>query len=239
MNTIPNYLNNSDLFEDDAVLIKQDQDESGNYLILDNTIFYPQGGGQPSDQGFIAINGSSIPIIQVRTVHNEVRHYYTAPLKSNNPGQKVHCTINKEKRIKHSQLHSAGHLLSNVMEQFYPEWMAIKGHHFSGEAYVEFKPRKSVIEINCSSIQEEMLRLISTNLSLESRFIPGNELSQYCSNLPYSIPDHDTIRLVRIGNFPFQPCGGTHIKYLNELKAVTLTKLKIKNERMKIHYDIA
>ena len=76
-------------------------------------------------------------------------------------------------------------------------------------------------------------------IRLESKFISGNELSQYCPNLPYSIPAEDQIRLIRIEDYPFQPCGGTHLLNLNELKTVQLIKAKIKQDRLKISYDLA
>lgn len=85
-------------------------------------------------------------------------------------------------------------------------------------------------EINKKQLAEEPNIQIKANLSLE--FILGLDLATYYPDLPYSIPEHGFVRIIRIDNFPFQPCGATHGAYLNELKNVTLTRFKLKNERL-------
>ena len=238
MNTKLNYLDNPLLTENQSTYQSHGLDDLGSYVTLYSTIFYPQGGGQPADQGSISINNSTIEIHHVRMVHKEVRHY-AHHHQSFEPGCVVNSQINKEKRLIHTQLHTAGHLLSNVVEKMHPDWVAIKGHHFPGEAYVEFKSKQAIKNIELVQLEKEIKQIIETNLTLKSQFISGNELSKYCPNLPYSIPEEEQIRLIRIGDYPFQPCGGTHLLHLNELKGVQLIKVKIKQDRLKISYDLA
>lgn len=238
MSTILTYLNDSLQTTNNSTFESQGSDELGHYLVLDNTIFYPQGGGQPSDQGIMTIHDHLIEIHHVRLIKNEVRHY-TKQQHPFNRGHRVYSQINKEKRLTHTRLHTAGHLLSNIMEILYPEWIAVKGHHFPGEAYVEFKAKQSINHVDLTQLNKEINQLIQANLILESKFISGNKLIQYCPNLPYSIPAEKQIRLIRIGDNPFQPCGGTHVLHLDELKVVQLIKSKIKNDRLKISYELA
>lgn len=231
------YLTNSNLSEYQAEFLKQDHDETGSYIILDSTIFYPQGGGQPADQGFINISGYNIPIHQVKLINDEVRHY-TKDFHPLSRGEKAHCHIDQHKRLTHTRLHTAGHLVSNIMGQLYPHWIAIKGYHFPDGAFVEFMSRNSLDEINLNLIEVEINKAITANLKLELLIISADKLAQYCPSLPYSIPSEQEIRLIRIGDYSFQPCGGTHLQYLNELKNVRLIKCNIKNERLKIKYEI-
>lgn len=238
MKTILCYLNNPFLFEHNAIFLKQEVDEVGSYIILDSTLFYPQGGGQPSDQGFMTTsNGDIVSIHHVKSINNEVRHYTQHPV-SLIQGQEIHCHINIEIRLKHSQLHSAGHLLSNLVEKIYPEWKAIKGHHFPGEAYVEFISSTSRTEIDLNTLNNELNQAIEASPTVESLFIAGEQLSKYCPDLPFSIPEGEKIRLIRIGNYPFQPCGGTHLDNLSNIKSIILTKYKIKKGHLKISYGI-
>ncbi|MCL9685388.1 alanine--tRNA ligase-related protein [Legionella maioricensis] len=238
MKTKLNYLDNPLLTENTSTYQNHGLDDLGHYLTLNNTIFYPQGGGQPADQGVIAINDSLIEIHHVRMIHSQVRHYTRQP-QIFEPGCVANSQINKEKRVTHTRFHSAGHLLSNIVEKMHPDWVAVKGHHFPGEAYVEFKAKHSIKNIDLSQVDKEIKQVIEENLRLESKFISGNELSKYCPNLPYSIPAEEQVRLIRIGDYPFQPCGGTHLLNLNELKIVRLIKAKIKQDRLKISYDLA
>lgn len=92
-------------------------------------------------------------------------------------------------------------------------------------------------EISKEQLAEEPNIQIKDNLSLE--FILRLDLATYYPDLSYSISEHGFVRIIRIGNFPFQPCGGTHGAYLNEIKNVTLTRFKLKNELLKNNYDIA
>lgn len=238
MKTKLNYLDNPMWTENKSIYQNYGLDDFGSYIILDNTIFYPQGGGQPADQGIITLKDSMIEIHHVRMIHNEVRHY-THQQQHFEPGSVVDSQINKEKRLTHTRFHTAGHLLSNIVEKMHPDWVAVKGHHFPGEAYVEFKSKQSINDIDLAQLDKEIKQVIETNPTIESKFISGNELSKYCPNLPYSIPAEEQIRLVRIGNYSFHPCGGTHLLNLSELKKVQLIKAKIKQDRLKISYDLS
>ena len=101
-------------------------------LILDRTIFYPQGGintvtiyvyfekgGQPSDQGTIKTDGETFVVNDVRLKDSMVHH--TGKFQNENgqdkfkPDTPVQLSINKEKRVLHARLHSAGHLLGNTI----------------------------------------------------------------------------------------------------------------------------
>ncbi|CEG56601.1 alanine--tRNA ligase-related protein [Legionella fallonii] len=238
MKTILYYLKNPGLTEYAAQYQNHGIDELGAYITLDSTIFYPQGGGQPADQGTMIINDQIIEIHHVRTINNEVRHYTKQPY-SFNYGETVFSKIDTSKRWLHTRLHTAGHLLSNIMEKIHPEWMAIKGHHFPGEAYVEFKSKQSTNAIDLEELNQKINHIIKSAPSLDTLFISGKELQQYCPNLPYAIPEEEQIRLIKIGDHPFQPCGGTHVSQLNELKEVQLIKAKIKQDRLKISYHLA
>ncbi|MBN8827739.1 MAG: hypothetical protein J0H68_03420 [Sphingobacteriia bacterium] len=139
--TITTYLYDTYKFNDIARIIDISKDERGNYLLLDSTIFYPQGGGQPSDIGTIYIPSQNkvILISIVKLINKEIRHYTkNEKLPFSLINQEVQITIDSDNRITNAKYHTIGHLIGNLVEEINPEIKAIKGHQFPNEAYVEF-----------------------------------------------------------------------------------------------------
>ena len=107
-----NYLSNTYLFDSEAIFVEIKENEKGKAVILDKTIFYPQGGGQPADKGKI-ISGDTIFIV------NDVRidevgivwHFGEFSNGQFKIGNKVILKIDKDRRKLNAKLHSAGHLL--------------------------------------------------------------------------------------------------------------------------------
>ena len=86
-------------------VIKQDYDKDGNlYVILNETAFYPTGGGQPHDTGTL----NSIAVLGVEEVDEEIRHFIAEQLHT----EEVEGKINWERRFDHMQQHAAQHILS-------------------------------------------------------------------------------------------------------------------------------
>jgi len=238
MQTQLSYFEDSYKFMDQARILVSDRDEIGPYLILNKTIFYPQGGGQPSDQGICDGEGINVPIRLVKMKGSEVRHY-TDQDYSQMVGKEVQCRIDQNLRILHAKLHTGGHLLSNVLESLYPHWKAAKGHHFPGQSYVEFISKEGrYAQIDADLLQAKLQEIIKKGLALEVSQVPSDQLKEVCPDLPYTIQSEGPIRLIRIGDFPFSPCSGTHLKSLKELEGITITKSKIKDRVLKVNYDV-
>lgn len=238
MSTYPSYFDDTYTFNDSAKIIKTGKDEQGHFLVLDQTIFYPQGGGQPSDQGTIQVGNTVVPIHSVKSVDHEIRHY-TQQDASHLMDQKVLCTLDQERRLLNAKLHTSGHLISNIIEGLYPQWIAVKGHHFPKECYVEFSDKDWLLKnVFIEAINQEMEKLIKQDLSIRRDQVTGDKLQELCPDLPYSVPKDKPIRVVRIGELPFSPCGGTHVNSLKELRGLQITNHKIKKNRMKIYYNI-
>ncbi len=98
----PLYLDQSDQFEGRATIMLTSKDERGPYTLLDQTLFYPQGGGQLSDQGNIITEKGNLYIYHVRQAGAENRHYFESKDEDLNPGQQVFLQIDAEKRLQHT-----------------------------------------------------------------------------------------------------------------------------------------
>jgi alanyl-tRNA synthetase len=238
MTTYPAYFEDTYKFTDSARITKAAKDEQGNFIVLNQTIFYPQGGGQPSDQGSIEIGEISIPIHSVKSVEQEIRHY-TDEDYSHLIEQEGMCILDQGLRLLNARLHTAGHLISNVIEASYPQWVAQKGHHFPEQCYVEFVDQSWAGEnISLVWVHKEIEKAIAMDLVIQKDQMTGDKFQEWCPNLPYSVPKEQSLRVVRIGDFPFSPCGGTHVRSLKELNGLKITKHKIKKNILKIYYDI-
>ena len=73
---------------------------------------------------------------------------------------------------------------------------------------------------------------------MNNRFIEAEEVGAICGTLPYSIPLDQAVRVIGIEGFNYQPCGGTHVTALSELKGLHLSKFKIKGNNLKVSYLI-
>lgn len=232
------YFECTNKFSDIAIIESVQKDEKGFYITLDHTIFYPQGGGQPSDQGRLEVNGIHIPILFVKVVNDEIRHY-TDQNYDQVKWQKGCCFVNQERRLQHAKLHTAGHLLSHVVESIYSNYKAIKGHHFPNECYVEFISKNGDCEaIDLNLVNRNMTIAIHEKQAIETVFIDKDQLSEMCPDIADDINRTESIRLVRIGSFPYQPCGGTHIHTTSELRGLAVSKFKISKKIIKISYAI-
>ena len=229
------YLDGTYLFESPAIITRATSDEKGCYILLDQSIFYPQGGGQPSDQGVIKGDGFELQVFRVLQIEDEIRHYINEPNEAILIGSTILCILDQHRRISNAKYHTSAHLLGNIVEAIYPNIKAIKGHSFPGEAYVEFQgaselPDQAVIEASLNKAIEDNLetRIFETDpISFENDFY----------KLPYEIPGNKAFRIMQIGDHPPIPCGGTHLKALAEIEKIALSKIRIKNDILRIAYS--
>lgn len=230
------YLDDTYLFEANSKVIGYGSDEKGDYVLLQETIFYPQGGGQPSDHGLIIINDKDVKISFVRQIDSEIRHYVEGSENLRNTlHNKVTCRISQDRRILNARYHTAAHLLGNIAETIYPDMKAVKGHSFPGEAYVEFIGDAVIDE---SVLTKEINAAIVKNFSTSTFEILPEEFADKFYKLPYPVPAHKTFRAMQIHNFAPVPCGGTHVKSTAEIGEFKIRKVSKKDGRIKISYNL-
>lgn len=229
------YLQDTYLFETNVVITSMGQDEKGYFVILDQTIFYPQGGGQPFDQGTLKGQNFNVKVIRVHNVEGQIRHYVDIAPEVFLKGQEIICIVDQPRRMLNARYHTAAHLLGNVVESLYPALKAIKGHSFPKEAYVEFQggdcPDAKSLEGAIKEVirQNYLTRIFESDpTSFEEKFY----------KLPYLIPGNKAFRVMQIGNFPPVPCGGTHLASTNEIGGMVIPKIKSKNNIVKISYEL-
>ena len=214
------YMNDSYLKEWSAKVVKV---TDGKYIVLDKTAFYPKGGGQPWDEGFIRNNDGEFKVVYVGKFSGEISHEVDKPgLKE---GETVNCELNWERRYTYMRYHTACHLISNIL--YKRAGAKITGNQieleksrmdFSMENYSPDKLQEYVNEAN-QIIQKDLPITIDHMSREEVLNLP--ELARLAIGLPDKIRE---FRIVRIGNVDEQVDGGTHISHLKEIGTIKLTK---------------
>jgi alanyl-tRNA synthetase len=229
--TYREYMEDTYRFASSGVIVQVAEDENGRYAVLDRSIFHPQGGGQPSDtgvaRGVARWPGADVTIARVLAPAGELRHY--GPFPAGCEGTTVELQIDGHQRMIHARLHSAGHVVAAVVESVMPECRAVKGHHFPGEAYVEFTGDRRETPEMLSRVQSAVTKALHSGacLRVEIQQPPSAD-----GDLNPSSP----VRLVSFGTQPPVPCGGTHVGCLSELAGVIVSRMHWKSRRLRVSY---
>lgn len=233
------YLEDFTLLEGKATVLGVNQENSRIFVILDQTIFYPQGGGQPYDKGFIENEKGKFRVEEVRFVDGIVKHFGIFQEGSFQNGDTVTCLVDKARRDLHSRLHSAGHVVDMAITALKLSWIPGKGYHFPDGPYVEYagslegfdkEKLKKEIEALCNQFinQERDTKLI---------FMSKEEMKKVCHHVPDYLPAGKPTRVVMYGDFGV-PCGGTHVKNLRDIKQMTIRKIKQEGPNIRVGYDV-
>lgn len=200
-----------------VTVVRQGIDGKGAYAVLDKTIFYPEGGGQPADTGFL----DETEVTDVQTAEGEIRHYIRGALKDG----EVLAEINWPRRWDHMQQHAGQHLLSAVFEDEFG--MKTVSFHLGEE--------RSSIDLETADVSAEVLGeaerlanlLIRQALPITTEWVSKEEAAtRELRKAPVVTGD---VRLVTIDGVDVNPCGGTHpsnSSYIGLLKIVGAEKAK-------------
>ncbi|KAK0606845.1 hypothetical protein LWI29_005133 [Acer saccharum] len=241
------YYDNMFKLESKATLISYFKADDGRQaLILDSTIFHPQGGGQPSDTGFVTVVDCDVKfaVQDVRSRDGIVFHYGVVESsggdfeKGFEKGKEVILYVDESRRKLNSRLHSAGHLLDACMQNVgLGHSEPAKGYHFPDGPYVEYKGTvpQSELQSKAKELELEANALISRGGKVSVSVLPYEEASKLCDGcLPDYIPKDSTPRIVKLGNNPGGPCGGTHVSDLSEIISVKVSQIRTKKGMTKV-----
>lgn len=203
---------------------------SGNLynIILDQTIFYPEGGGQPSDRGTL----KTAKVEYVRVINGEIIHQAKGELQQ---GQSVKATLDWNSRYKNMKVHSAGHLLHDVLMTMTKNLIPLKGSH-GKKAFLEYQGEidlslKEKLEREVNQAAQQGIEIITKESSYE-------ELAKECQFLPPHLPKDKPLRMIKIGNFPAMPDGGIHVKNTNEIGKIWIANITVQNGITNFRYGV-
>ncbi len=233
------YLEHMEKLTDEAEIMDVIEENGKTSIVLDKTIFYPQGGGQPFDTGKIISETGEFTVEQTRYFEGIVKHNGTVKSGSVNSGDKVKLEVDPERRLLNARLHSGGHLVDMGIYEFKPEWVPAKGYHFPEGPYVEYEGSISEDEKEelKTKLETFFVLKISESIPVTIKFVEKNDIADYCRHVPDNIPEGKPTRVVLFGDFGV-PCGGTHIENLIKLKKATIRKIKQEKDMVRVSYDV-
>ncbi|MBI4128278.1 MAG: hypothetical protein HY459_04400 [Parcubacteria group bacterium] len=210
-------------------------------VILEATIFHPQGGGQPYDKGVIEGANATFAVEEVRLVDGVVHHIGKFDHGDFAQGEAVTCRVDEERRRLNSRLHSAGHAVDWAVMTANLNWIPGKGYHFPDGPYVEYTSNLEGLELDRESLRTELEtlcnRLVAEDREVSVRFMSKEEMASVCHFVPDYIPEGKPARVVFFGDFGV-PCGGTHVTHLAEIGRITIRKVRIQGNTAKVSYDV-
>jgi misacylated tRNA(Ala) deacylase len=193
---------------------------------LDRTVFYPLGGGQAGDAGFLVRqNGVRIPIADTRKggTPDSVLHVPASGAPLPEPGETVTLEIDWPRRYRLMRLHTALHLLSCVVVA-----PVTGGNIVPDKARLDFDI--DLAALDAARIESETNRLIASGVATETAWITDAELDaqpELVKTMSVQPPrGMGRVRLLRIPGIDLQPCGGTHVANIAEIGAIRVVKIR-------------
>ncbi|MBT3390507.1 MAG: alanyl-tRNA editing protein [Chloroflexi bacterium] len=217
-------------------------DEENHGIVLDRTIFFPGGGGQPADKGTLTVDGKIYTLKRGKRIGNQLVHL----LEGDDPlpavGAKVHGQLDWEHRYRIMRTHTAMHILCGVIFRDY-------GASVTGG---NMEPLKGRMDFEFETMQKELVEEINQTIIAEVanarpvswRALPREEAFQIpdlirtkINLLPEGISE---VRVVEIEGLDLQADGGTHVRNTSEVGTIRVTNYKSKgaiNKRIYVELD--
>ncbi|MDF2621868.1 MAG: Threonyl/alanyl tRNA synthetase [Xanthobacteraceae bacterium] len=223
------------LFRDDAyqketpAVVTAVTPEGG--IVVDRTVFYATAGGQPGDRGtLVRANGSEIPIetaiygpSKVDVVHVPA----TGPVLPE-PGEAVMLRLDWATRHRRMRMHTALHLLSVALP-----FPVTGGSIGEDESRLDFDIPEAGLDKD--EITVKLAEMIASGAKVSERWISDEELLAnpgLVKTMAVKPPmGTGKVRLVEIAGLDLQPCGGTHVRSLEEIGAVQVNKIEKKGQQ--------
>lgn len=205
-------------------------------VFLDQTIFYPLGGGQPGDTGSISWDGTSVKVADTRYVDGDIGHILEEDAPVPETGTEVELELDWERRYRHMRMHTAMHLLGSILR------FGVTGGNISTQkSRLDFDMEDT---IDKEAVAAALAELVAGDHAVTCRWITEGELDanpDLVRTMSVQPPrGKGSIRLLDIEGVDLQPCGGTHVRSSAEVGAVRVGKVEKKgrhNRRVNIHLD--
>jgi misacylated tRNA(Ala) deacylase len=212
--------------EFDAIVTKNKKD----YVCLDQTAFYPLGGGQPSDTGFLEWDDKKSEVKEVIKKGDTIKHIINGEKPS--VGTKVHGSINWNKRYSHMKMHTAQHIISGIIFDDYNA-RTVGNQIHADYSRVDFYP-VNFRDKDLEKIEKKFNEIIKQNLPVkiyvEERESLEKRINQQRANLDLLPKFITKLRIVEIEDFDICPCAGTHVRNTSEIPKIDKTKKESKGK---------
>lgn len=224
--TALSYFHDTYLFEASARLLACLPAADGRVaVVLDKTVLYPSGGGQPADAGSLQFAGGALlPVFDVTRTKEGVVHHVVEACDAA-VGSNVTVRVDAATRLLHARIHSAGHLLDVCMARsgYPPETLPpTKGSHTPQVMWVEYSGKVADADRLVKKLNEALAAAVAAGGRVVAKgtqprvvtLLAGTEAASGC------------------------PCGGTHVADVAEIGRVTVTGVRVKKGVTRVSYTV-
>ena len=220
------------LREFDARVIERGPD----FVILDQTAFYAEGGGQPYDTGFLRWDGGEAKVLRVTKEKGIVRHVVDRI-----PAvDAVHGVVDWERRYAHMRMHTSQHLMSGLVYRIFAA-RTVGNQIHADRSRTDFQPANFTTD-DLKRIEGECNAVIASGADVrifeEDRVVVENKIDDRAllDLIPQSVR---RLRVIEVGKADYCPCGGTHVKNVREIGRVhVLGKRSKGKETDRVEYEL-
>ena len=203
-----------------------------NKIVLDQTLFYPLGGGQNWDLGSLEGPNGRMEVIEVRgrgAIHHTVEDTFELEV-----GDEVRGKIDFERRYSHMKMHTAQHLVSGIAYEMFDGVRTVGNQIHTEKSRIDFKPiqftEEMLLDLQTTVNEKIALRLDVTDSQMTrdeiNSIMPPDRTNM--DLLPAFIND---LRVVTIGDrLDMCPCAGTHVRNISEINGIEFIGKKSKGK---------
>jgi len=218
------YYQDSEISSAVVQVIDSGKDQNGYYVILDQSCFYPEGGGQPADTGEIG----PAKVWTVQSVNGEIRHYTDTEL----PKERFSAQLDEQRRWDHMQQHAGQHLLSALFEDTLG--LKTQSFHLGKERVTIDLDLDTAAKKQLQEIEKKANELIGQALPISTSWVTSEKANTLNLRKP-PVVDGD-IRLVEIEGIDLNACGGTHPKTTAEIGLLKIISTEKNKGGMRVYF---
>ena len=197
-------------------------------IVLDKTLLYPEGGGQPADHGTLEKGGVTFQVIDVQKVGDIVVHKLdNEKLKAAgglSPGDRVTGRVDMHRRLAHARHHTATHLVHDSAKRVLGKHIWQAGAQKSEDrARLDLSHFKRITEQELKAIELEANRRVMEVIPVDTQFLPRSEAEKIFGFELYQggVPPGNQIRVVKVGS-DIEACAGTHVTNTGMIGAIKI-----------------
>ena len=195
----------------------------GGYVVLNHTVFYPRGGGQEPDRGTIG----TADVVDVEKYGNVVIHRVLG--RAPKSGTIVQCHVDTRRRRRITQTHTATHIINGSSRQVLGPWVW-QHSAFKEEDYgrIDITHFAHLTDVETQKIEDLANEIIRKNLKVKNTFMPRQVAEEKYGFRLYQggVVPGKLVRVVDIGGWDIEACGGTHNKSTGEVGLIKITKVE-------------
>ncbi len=213
-------------FKFKAEILKKWEVNGKMYIVLDKTYFYPEGGGQPSDKGYVSVEDKKYSVVDVQKIKGVIVHECVPSTTKSLEGKEALGEIDSKRRVSNMRCHTASHIVMSAIEK-------VKGKaQYAGFGIEEGKVRldvqtEKITPEDLEEIERLSNKVIYQAIPVKTYFVSRSELEKILTGLHWAkeIPLEEKVRIVEIEGFDKSICSGTHC-----LNTIEIGMIKVINK---------